>query len=162
MGADGKNAIQGLLLWLDKCSFEGEVDVYEAVRQMPAKGNGVTIIISDFLQECFLDEEQESTRKLLRYLNYRKQKPVLLHILAGEEVEITMTGTKNFIDAENTGTLRVTLEAPGIRQYEQALKLFVNKLQRECARNGASYVLCNTKKDINELLFQDLRMLYDI
>ncbi len=162
VGTGGKNAIQGLLLWLDKCSFEGQVDVNEAVRQMPAKGNGVTIIISDFLQESFLEDEQDATRQLLRYLNYRKQKPVLLHILAREELEISMTGTKNFIDAEDASTLRITLEAPGIRQYEQALKSFINTLQRECARGGASYVLCDTGKDINELLFQDLRMLYDI
>jgi len=162
VGTGGKNAIQSLLLWLDKCSFEGQVDVNEAVRQMPAKGNGVTIIISDFLQESFLEDEQEATRQMLRYLNYRKQKPVLLHVLAKEELEISMTGTKNFIDAEDASTLRITLEAPGIRQYEQALKSYINALQRECARNGASYVLCDTGKDINELLFQDLRMLYDI
>ena len=162
VGTGGKRAIQGLLSWLDKCSFEGEVDVYEAVRQMPAKGNGVTIIISDFLQECFLEDEQQATGQLLRFLNYRRQKPILLHVLAGEELEVSITGTKNFIDAEDASTLRVTLEAPGIRQYEQALEQFINTLQRECARNGASYVLCNTKKDINEILFQDLRMLYDI
>lgn len=83
-------------------------------------------------------------------------------MLAGEELEVSITGTKNFIDAEDASTLRVTLEAPGIRQYEQALEQFINTLQRECARNGASYVLCNTKKDINEILFHDLRMLYDI
>ncbi len=162
VGTGGKNAIQGLLLWLDKCSFEGQVNVHEAVRQMRAKGNGVTIIISDFLQEAFLEEEQEATRQLLRYLKFCKQKPILLHILAREELEISMTGTKNFIDAEDASTLRVTLEAPGIRQYEQALKSFINTLQRECARSGASFVLCDTGKDINELLFQDLRMLYDI
>lgn len=162
VGTGGKNAIQGLLLWLDKCSFEGQVDVNEAVRQMPAKGNGVTIIISDFLQEAFLEEGQEATKQLLRYLNYCKQKPVLLHVLAREELEISMTGTKNFIDAEDASTLRVTLEAPGIREYEQALKSFINTLQRESSRSGASYVLCDTGKDINELLFRDLRMLYDI
>ena len=162
VGSGGKNAIQGLLLWLDKCSFEGEVDVYEAVRQMLPKGNGVTILVSDFLQEAFLEEEQNAAGQLLRFLNYRKQKPVFLHVLAEEEVEISMTGTKNFIDAEDAGTLRVTLEAPGIRQYEQALEHFIHSLQRECARNGATYVLCNTKKDIDEILFQDLRTLYDI
>lgn len=162
VGTGGKNAIQGLLLWLEKCSFEGQVDVNEAIRHMPAKGNGVTIIISDFLQEAFLEEEQEATRQLLRYLSYCKQKPILLHVMAREELEVSMTGTKNFIDAEDASTLRVTLEAPGIREYEQALKSFINTLQKECARNGASYVLCDTGKDINELLFQDLRMLYDI
>ena len=99
---------------------------------------------------------------MLRYLNYCKQTPILLHVLAREELEITITGTKNFTDAEYAGTLRVTMEAPVIRQYEQELKSFINTLQKACAGSGASYVLCDTGKDINEILFQDLRMLYDI
>lgn len=162
IGTGGKRAVSGLLQWLDKCSFEGQVDIYEAVRQMPTKGNGVTILISDFLQECFLEEESTTLKQLLKYLNYRRQNPVLLHVMAGEELEVSIAGTKNLIDCENESTLRVTLEASSIKQYERMLKRFMNALEKECTRNGAHYVLCSTQKDIYELIFQDLRMLYDI
>ncbi len=162
MANGGKRAVPGLLDWLDKCSFEGDVDIYTAVKQMPAKGNGVTIVISDFLQECFLNPEENAANQLLRYLNYRRQKVVFLHVLAGEELEISLSGTKNLIDAEDESSLRITLEADSIKRYQKALQEFTNSLQRECARNAGTYVLCGTNKSMDEIIFQDLRMLYDI
>ena len=158
----GKKAILSISDWLDKCEFAGTVDIVEAVRKMPAKGPGVTIIISDFLQEAFLAKEQEAATQILRFLNYRKQKTVFLHVLAGEELQVELTGTRNFIDMEEESTLRITLDAVSIREYEKALQNFTGALQRECARNGASYVICSTEKDFYQLIFQDLRMLYDI
>ncbi len=162
MANGGKRAVPGLLEWLDKCSFGGNVDIYNAVKQMTTRGNGVTVIISDFLQECFLDSKENAASQLLRYLNYRRQKPVFLQILAGEEVEVSLSGTKNLIDSEDESMLRITLEADSIRRYQQALQEFTGSLQRECARNGGIYVLCNTDRKIDEIIFKDLRILYDI
>ena len=158
----GKKAIFGLADWLDKCKFENSVDIMQAVKTLPAKGPGVTIIISDFLQESFLDTKQESARQILRFLKYRRQKPVFLQVLAGEEVNVSMTGTKNLIDMEDKSSLRLTLEASSIRVYEKALQEFMERLQKECVMNGAVYAMCNTNRDLYQMIFQDLRMLYDI
>lgn len=158
----GKKAIFGLSDWLDKCKFENSVDIMQAVKTLPAKGPGVTIIISDFLQESFLDTKQESARQILRFLKYRRQKPVFLQVLAGEEVNVSMTGTKNLIDMEDKSSLRLTLEASSIRVYEKALQEFMERLQKECVMNGAVYAMCNTNRDLYQMIFQDLRMLYDI
>lgn len=96
----GKKAFPRLAEWLEQCSFEGKADIAEAVRLLPAKGPGVTILISDFLQEEFLDKEQEA-EKLLRFLDYRRQKAVFLHVLAGEELSVELTGTRNLIDGRS-------------------------------------------------------------
>lgn len=156
----GKRALPRLTQWLGQRSFDGKVDVGEAVRQLPAKGTGVTILISDFLQETFLDEEQETMKKMLRFLDYRRQKAVLLHVLAQEELFVEMTGTRNFIDMEDQSTLRLTLDAGSIRAYEKALQGFLGRFRLECARTGAFYAVCNTQTDIHELIFRDLKMLY--
>lgn len=158
----GKRALPRLADWLEQCSFEGTVEVEKAVEKLPVKGPGVTILISDFLQEAFLDQEQETLQKLLRFLNYRKQKIILLHVLAGEEISVELTGTRNLIDMEDQSTLRLTLDAGSIRTYENALKEFSYRMRRECAGAGAFYAVCNTMMDIYQLIFQDLRMLYDI
>lgn len=156
----GKRVLPQLTSWLEQCLFDGQVDIGEAVKQLPMKGPGVTILISDFLQETFL--EQETVRKLLRFLDYRKQKAVFLHVLAEEELSIGLTGTQNLIDMENQSTLRLTIDAGSIRAYEKALQHFLSQLRLECAKAGAFYAVCSTKTDIHQLIFQDLRMLYDI
>ncbi len=158
----GRRALIGLSDWLDQCVFEGSVDLLEAMKLLPAKGPGVTILISDFLQEEFLESDQQAAGQILRFLNYRRQKPVFLQVLAGEELEVQLTGTKNLIDMEKEDSLRITLDASSIRVYEKALQEFLGNMQRICAKNGAVYAVCNTNKDFYQLLFQDLRMLYDI
>ena len=158
----GKKAFPGLSEWLSRCEWGGSVDVGEAVRKLPAKGPGVTIIISDFLQESFLDPEKKAMEKMLRFLDYRRQKEVILQVLAGEELEVDFTGTRNLIDMEDKSSMRLTLDATSIRAYEKALQEFITGLKRECARTGAFHAVCNTKRDFQQLIFQDLRMLYDI
>ncbi len=157
----GKKTLPRLVEWLERRSFDGTADIGEAVRQLPARGTGVTVILSDFLQESFLQDDDEAVAKLLRFLSYRRQKSVLLHVLAGEELSVDLTGTKNLIDMEEESTLRLTIDAASIRVYEKALGQFLLQLERACAKNGAFYALCSTQKDIYQLIFQDLRMLYD-
>lgn len=166
----GKRALPRLVEWLSQCTFDGTTDISAAVRQLPAKGTGITVIISDFLQEEFVQDDAEATAsavtKLLRFLAYRRQKSVLLHTLAGEELSVSVTGnligTKNFIDMEDESTLRLTVDAASIRVYEKALAEFLGQLERACAKNGAFYAVCSTEQDIYQLIFEDLRMLYDI
>lgn len=164
----GKRALPRLTDWLTQRSFEGKVDVSEAIRQFPMKGPGVTMIISDFLQESFVDpaQEQETVGRILRFLEYRRQKTAFLHVLAGEELSAgfstELTGTRNLIDMEEKSSLRLTLDAGSIRAYEQAVWDFVSGLRQECARRGAFYAVCSTETDIYQLIFQELRKLYDI
>ena len=156
-----KKAFPRLADWLGQRSFAGSADIAEAVRRLPAKGPGMTIIISDFLQEEFTDQDRETAKKLLRFLDYRRQKPVFLHVLAEEELSVELTGTRNLIDMEDRSTLRLTLDAASIRVYERSLKEFTSGLERECDKAGAFYAVCSTETDFNKLIFQDLRALYD-
>ena len=158
----GKRSLPRMADWLEQCAFEGTVDIAEAVWRLPVKGPGVTILVSDFLQEAFLDQEQEALHRLLRFLDYRKQKTVLLQVLAKEELSVELTGTRNLIDMEDQSALRVTLDAGSIRTYEKSLQEFTDRIRRECVRAGAFYAVCSTGTDIYQLIFQDLRMLYDI
>ena len=158
----GKRAFPRLTDWLEKRLFDGSTDVAGAVRQLPAKGSGVTIIISDFLQEEFVDQDRKAAEEILRFLDYRKQKAVFLHVLAGEELSVKLTGTRNLIDMEDNSTLRLTIDDASIRIYERSLQEFTSGLERACTKAGAAYAVCSTERDFHKLIFQDLRMLYDL
>ena len=162
----GKKILPVLTDWLEQRQFDSAADIADAVRQLPIKGPGVTILISDFLQDIFLEESGEHIQKLLRFLDYRKQKVVCLHVLAGEELSVRsyeeLTGTRNLIDMEDKSTLRITLDDASIKVYEKALQEYLARLKSACAKMGAVHAVCSTEKDIYQLIFQDLRMLYDI
>lgn len=163
----GKRALPKIVDWLSQRTFDKRADVGEAVRQLPANGSGMTLIISDFLQESFIDsgQEQEAARKILRFLEYRRQRAAFLHVLAGEELSAglsaELTGTRNLIDMEEKSTLRLTLDTASIRVYEQAVQEFLSGLRQECARKGAFHAVCSTETDIYQQIFQELRKLYD-
>lgn len=169
MAGSTRRALPRLTDWLSQRTFDGKIDLCEAVKQLPMKGPGVTIIISDFLQETLMEsnpkEELTAVRKLLHLLDYRKQRTVFLHVLAGEELFAgrfaELTGTRNLIDMEEKSILRLTLDAASIRVYEQALQAYLSSLRQECARVGAFYAVCSTETDIYQLIFQELRALYD-
>lgn len=158
----GKRALSQITTWLEQLSFDGIVAIDEVIRQLSAKGPGITILISDFLQESLLDHTQETLGKLLRFLDYRKQKAILLQVLAAEELSVELTGTRNLIDMENQSTLRLTLDTKSIQAYEKALQEFLTQIGSISAKTGAFHAVCSTKTDIYQLIFQDLKGLYDI
>ena len=59
----GKNAFPKVLRWLESLEYSGSVDMFAALKQMQRKGPGITVLISDFLQEELLEEENEQYEK---------------------------------------------------------------------------------------------------
>lgn len=158
----GKRSLPSMIDWLNRLEFAEKVNLCETIPTLELNGSGVTVIVSDFLQEEFIDGTGEALRKLLRFLSYKKQKVILLQVLAEQELRVDMTGTLNLIDMEEAGSLRVTIENKSIQTYEKALTRFMDSLQKEASRIGASYALCDTGMDIHQLLFKKLRFAYDI
>ena len=160
----GRTAFAKVLHWLENREFSGEVDMVSAARKMRCPGAGVTVVISDFLHPDMLEERAENPgyEKLLQYLNYCKQLPVILHTMAAEELHVTLEGALNLIDAETKEKLRLVVDARALDNYERELKRFTERLKKGCACGRGVYVLCDAGKDRRQLVFQDLRVIYDI
>lgn len=158
----GKKSFPRVIHWLESRTFDGESELLSSVQKIPLGGAGVTVVISDFLQEPLLEEDDRSYEKMLQYLRYRKQRPVMLQTLAGEELHIDMEGTRNLIDMETQQKLRVTMDAQAIEAYERELSRLTSRLKKGCAAGGGAYVLCDTTRDHKKLIYEDLRVLYDI
>ena len=73
-----------------------------------------------------------------------------------------MEGTLNLIDAENESKLRLTVDAKTIDAYERTVQLFIERMKRGCRAGRGAYVLCDAGKDRSRLIFEDLRVIYDI
>lgn len=157
----GRNAFPKVLRWLERLDFSGEVDMLAAAGKMRLRGPGVTVLISDFLHEDMLGENG-GYEKLLQYLQYCRQRPVVLHTLASEELEIPLEGALNLIDAESWSQLRLTVDARAIDSYRRELKRLTERMKKGCAGGRGTYVLCDTGRDRNQLVFRDLRVIYDI
>ena len=160
----GRKAFAKVLHWLENREFSGEVDMVSAARKMRCPGAGVTVVISDFLHPDMLEERAENPgyEKLLQYLNYCKQLPVILHTMAAEELHVTLEGALNLIDAETKEKLRLVVDARALDNYERELKRFTERLKKGCACGRGVYVLCDAQKDRKRLVFEDLRVIYDI
>ncbi len=158
----GRAAFAKALCWLEKLEFSGEVDMLASAKRMQRCGPGVTVILSDFLHPDMLDENTANYEKLLKYLNYCKQRPVVLHTMAREELDISLEGTLNLIDSETQSTLRLTVDARAVENYGRELARLTGRMKKGCAAGRGAYVLCDTGRDRNQLIFQDLKVIYGI
>ena len=158
----GRNSFAKVLRWVENLSFSGETDMIQAAKKIQYRGSGVTVIISDFLHPAMLDQEDTGYEKLLQYLSYRRQRPVILHTMAEEELRITLEGALNLIDSETQSKLRLTMDAEVIHNYERELKRLTERMKKGCQGPRGAYVLCDTGRDRSQLIFQDLRVIYDI
>lgn len=174
----GRNAFAKVLRWLEKLEFSGEADMLSAVKKMQRRGSGVTVLISDFLHRDMLDDEtaeggqrrrqhaaesrqKGAYEKLLQYLDYCRQRPIVLHTMAEEELHVTLEGTLNLIDSETGENLRMTVDAKAVDSYERQLNKLTERMKRGCLAVRGAYVLCDAGRDRKQLIFQDLRVIYD-
>lgn len=158
----GRNAFAKVLRWLEKLEFSGEADMLSAVKKMQRRGSGVTVLISDFLHRDMLDGgPNPAYERLLQYLDYCKQRPIVLHTMASEELHVTLEGTLNLIDSETGEKLRMTVDAKAIDSYERQLHKLTERMKRGCLAVRGAYVLCDAGRDRKQLIFQDLRVIYD-
>lgn len=160
----GRSTFAKVLRFLENLEFSGEVDMLSAVRKMLCPGAGVTVVISDFLHPDMLREDtvRSGYEKLLQYLNYSRQLPVILHTMAAEELRVSLEGVLNLIDAETKSKKRLVVDAKAVDSYERELKYFTERIKKGSDRGRGIYVLCDTGRDRRQLVFQDLRVIYDI
>jgi hypothetical protein len=157
----GPAAFPKALQWIEAREFSGEVDMLAAAKQTRLRGAGVTIVISDFLHPALLAEDGVY-EKVLQYLAYRKQRPIVLQTLAAEELRVAMEGAVNLIDMETEQKLRITMDRAAVRSYERALSRLLLRMEKGAKGCGGAYVLCDSARDRGQLIFEDLRVLYDI
>ncbi|MBR1471567.1 MAG: DUF58 domain-containing protein [Lachnospiraceae bacterium] len=157
----GKAGYRDLSAWLERQECGEAADIVRSVQSLGRMQPGLSVIFSDFLSEEFIERE-DTLAKVIKYLHFKKQKVVLVQILAAEEMEIGLSGTYYLIDSENTDSrLRVTMDAESIRSYQDSLAAFTGGLRHTAKKLGAAYHLCNTGERFDKIVFEELRDIYE-
>ena len=157
----GRAGYRDMTAWLERLEPGEPADILRSVQNAGRMQPGLSIIMSDFLSEDFVEDDSKLAQ-VIKYLQFKKQKVVLLHIMAEEELEIDLSGTYYLIDSENTDSkLRVTMDAEAVNSYMEKLEEFTGSLKRCAKKMNASYHLCSTKDRFDKIVFEELRDIYE-
>ena len=135
----GTKSFNRLVADLEDYSFGGESDLFKAVYPWQNKlRKGITVIISDLM----FDHQIE---KVIRLLAYKKQRVVLCHVLAEEEINPTFDENVMLVDSESGETMDIDTGYEAVNLYKQKLQDYVNEIKGVCSRYKVDYMLINTK-----------------
>jgi hypothetical protein len=111
---------------------------------------GIVVLISDLLDG---DGYEEALKWFLRG-NYEVY---VLHILAPEEIDPTVRGHLELIDAETDWGVEVSVTDPLLRIYRRTVEAFCSGVKRYCTQYGMNYVLARTSTPFDRLILDVLR-----
>jgi uncharacterized protein (DUF58 family) len=102
------------------------------------RGPGVAVVFSDFFQEG-------ADLQGLRYLLHRGITPVVVQVLAPDELNPDITDETELIDVEDPGSPRVIVDPSAMRGYHDRLSQLSQTLRDFCAANRLAYMqLCSS------------------
>lgn len=145
-GLAGRQAFRQIMKELEQMEFQGGTDLNRAIMARRYPGSGVSIVISDFLDE-------QGIEPALKYLRYKKQQIILIQILARQELEIQGEGVVNLLDMETGEEVRLTLNRSTVEQYEEALKRLQTRIQELAKKYEASYIQMAADEPLDRFLF---------
>ncbi len=146
-----KGNVKRALLAVEKATAGGMADLEQAVRGVSYLPRGMTILISDFCEESFLQKGE----KLCRYLRYKGQEVILLQISAPEERSVAMSGTYSLEDSEGAyDIVNLSLDNRTAEAYERAYSGFLEETHRIAAAAGAGYYTCRVEDGYEKILTQ--------
>ena len=150
----GNTGIRILKKWLEDIKPDGSISIYSSLKKAIRSRGGLGFVISDFMDEGFLDSEED----IIKLFGIRNIRPVFLQILSEEELEIEETGNFQFIDSESESKeVRLTLDNRTIRDYKKALDEYTKQIKSKALSAGAGAVLCSTGAPLSKIIFEDLR-----
>lgn len=110
--------------------------------------SGVSIYISDFYDEDSL--------KSIKYLNYKRQRLVLLQTMSDEELNPKESGELRLIDSESSSFKDIKLNGRIIESYKEKLGEFVESFKVSANSSGGYHILVPTDLSVDEILFKKM------
>ncbi|HPL53247.1 MAG TPA: DUF58 domain-containing protein [Bacillota bacterium] len=134
--------------FLESIQFEGTTDLNSCIKKKEFRGNGTSIIFSDFFTAGGIEDA-------VKYLIYQKQEVVLVHILAPEELSPEIAGQIRLIDSETGEARDVSVTPAMLSQYDKELNTFTNSIREFCSKVGAAYIQISSADPIEKTIFEE-------
>ena len=133
--------------FLENMEFGGITDLNSCIKTKEFKGSGVSIIFSDFFTPGGIEDA-------VKYLLYKKQDVILVHILAPEELSPAMEGQIRLLDSETGEARDISVTPQMLSQYDKELNSFMNNIREFCSRIGAAYIQVSSAEPIEKIVFE--------
>lgn len=134
--------------FLENIQFEGTTDLNSCIKKKEFKGSGVSIVISDFFTPGGIEDA-------VKYLLYKKQDVILVHILAPEELSPAVEGQIRLLDSETGETRDISVSPALLKNYDRELNVFINNIKEFCKKMGAAYIKASSADPIEKTVFED-------
>lgn len=148
----GKAQVWRMFDFLESLESSGGTSLAASCRNfaVQSRGKGVTIIISDFLDEGGYDEA-------LRFFVARNQDIFVLHLLSRDEISPELTGDLKLFDCETGAETEVSISGALLKTYDKNVKTFCRGLKNYCGRRGIGYLFAATDTPFEQLVLNYLR-----
>lgn len=144
----GRTMFDRCIGFLEGIDFSGSTNINECIKKKEFNGRGVSIIFSDFFTSGGVEEG-------IKYLLYKKQEVILIHILSQEEIDPSIGGELRLVDSETGETRDISINSILINQYKKQLNLFINGIKEYCGRIGATYIMVPSSDSIEKVILDE-------
>ena len=140
------------LTQLGRLEAKGPAQFNEALRRgaLEARQTGVAVVLSDFLDPGGYESG-------LNALVGRGFQIHALQILSPEELAPTQYGDLRWVDCETGGVQEVTFGKFRLKDYQQTVLNYIQKLREFCQSRGIAFYSVSSATPIEQLLLKQLR-----
>ena len=143
----GRNMFNRCITYLQGIEFSGRTTLCEAIKKKELTARGISIIISDFFTDGDIEEA-------VKYLTFKKQQVILIHLLSPEELNPELSGELRLIDSETGLAKNVSVTASVLKKYNVYLNSFTKGIKECSSKMGAAYVQVSSSDPIEKVLFE--------
>ncbi len=147
-GYAGRQAFAKVIEDLERVSFGGNVPLYDALMHKSLKRRGMSVFISD----GYTDELEE----IFKYMKFKNQEVVFVHVLSPEEISPNFDGTVRLIDSENASEMRMTMSASLLKEYKKSYQGFIRNIEYLCKKYAVTYIPVSSADSLDSLFFHSL------
>ncbi|MFN8524023.1 MAG: DUF58 domain-containing protein [Chloroflexota bacterium] len=127
-----------------------ETDLDGALEAYARRGTpGLAVLITDLLTPRF----ELGIKRLID----RRFEVILLHLLAPEEVDPTLSGDLTLIDSESGSEVAITLNQEALDRYQARFRTWTQAIEAFCGRHRVVYQRIQTGERLETVLFDHLR-----
>ena len=145
---NGRGMFQRCVDFLENLQFDGITDLNSAIKRKEFKGSGVSIIFSDFFTPGGIEAA-------VKYLLFKKQEVILVHVLAPEELEPAMEGQVRLLDCETGEARDISVTPALVKQYDKELNGFISNIREFCSRMGAAYIQVSSAEPVEKIVLEE-------
>lgn len=145
----GKDSFYNAIGELNNIEFKGESFISDAIiNSTTGYGNGMSIIISDFLTN-------NDFKQAINHLKEKKRDVLCLQVLSNEEITPSSKGKMIFYDAETNSSYKKNITKDVLNAYKEALDFIRKDLYHFAKTRNSSYIFVNSNSSLDQIILKD-------